>query len=151
MTLIVFHFWKMELDIGDLLSNFLLEYCEFYNEEEECTIDSFLLAALDSYECQYATAPAQPIEQPHPQSTFTSPTPNFTFRLSLLPCQTKMLWKHEWKVSPTWYDHGLHHKKFKTRFRNRCRTRLDQYGKDGNHIIFTRATPNWNLKLCAET
>lgn len=72
----------MEIDIRDLLSNSLLEYCEFYTEEDECTIDSFLLAALDSYERQYATAPAQPIEQPHPQSAFTSPTPNFTFRCS---------------------------------------------------------------------
>ena len=72
----------MEIDIRDLLSNSLLEYCEFYTEEDECTVDSFLLAALDSYKRQYATAPAQPIEQPHPQSTFTRPTPNFTFRCS---------------------------------------------------------------------
>ena len=71
----------MEIDIRDLLSNSLLEYCEFYTEDE-CTVDSFLLAALDSYECQYATAPVQPIEQPHPQSTFTSPTPNFTIGCS---------------------------------------------------------------------
>ena len=70
----------MELDIGDLLSNSLLEY--FYTEEDEGTIDSFLLAALDSYKRQYATAPAKPIEKPHPQSTFTSPIPNFTIRCS---------------------------------------------------------------------
>ena len=54
--------------------NFLLECCEFEAEDEH-TIDNFLLAALDAYEREYATAPAQPIEQPHLQSAFTSPTP----------------------------------------------------------------------------
>ena len=83
--------------------NFLLECCEFEAEDEH-TIDNFLLAALDAYEREYATAPAQPIEQPHLQSAFTSPTPITnrhlqTFRCMLL-CQKKILSKHKWKVSP---------------------------------------------------
>ena len=58
----------MELDLGDLLSDSLLECCEFHPEEDEHTIDSFLLSALDAYEHEYVSAPAQPIEQPHPLS-----------------------------------------------------------------------------------
>ena len=52
----------MELDLGDILSTSLLEYYGCDTEEDECTIDSFLIAALDSYECEYANAPAQPIQ-----------------------------------------------------------------------------------------
>ena len=48
----------MELDLGDLLSDSLLECCEFHPEEDERTIDSFLLSTLDAYECEYVTAPA---------------------------------------------------------------------------------------------
>ena len=70
----------MELDLGDLLSTSLLEYCGCDTEEDERTIDSFLIAALESYEREYANDPAQPIQQPHPQSTLTSPTLNSTFR-----------------------------------------------------------------------
>ena len=66
----------MELNLGDLLSDSLLECCEFHPEEDEHTIDSFLLSALDAYEHEYVTAPAQPIEQSHPLSAVTSPTPN---------------------------------------------------------------------------
>ena len=66
----------MELDLGNLLSTSLLEYCGCDTEEDERTTDSFLMTALDSYE----RAPAQPIQQLHPQSTLTSPTPNSTFR-----------------------------------------------------------------------
>ena len=70
----------MELDLGDLLSTSLLEYCGCDTEEDERTINSFLITALDSYEREHANPPAQPIQEPHPQSTLTSPTPNSTFR-----------------------------------------------------------------------
>ena len=67
----------MELDLGDLLFTSLLEYCGCDTEEDERTTDSFLITALDSYEREYANAPAGPTYstatptvysyQPHPQ------------------------------------------------------------------------------------
>ena len=65
-------------------------------------------------------------------------------------CNAHLITSSNWSH----FYHELHHKKFETimtRFRHRYRTRIDQNQQDEDHIIFTKAIPNWNLKLCAET
>ena len=57
------------MDVKDIFSDSLLEWCDINGEkyqQDNTDVDSFLLAALDSFERDHATSSAQSRELPRP-------------------------------------------------------------------------------------
>ena len=62
------------MDLKDIFSDSLLEWCDTNGEkyqQDDTDVDSFLLAALDSFERDHATSSAQSHELPRPLASST--------------------------------------------------------------------------------